>query len=545
MGGQSVAGGRFRLERPLGHGGIATVYLGYDSELDRPVAIKVLAENLAGDEAFRRRFLREARLSARLSHPNVVSVYDAGEEADGRPYIVTELVDGETLAEVLSVRGPLPADETAALAVQACRGLAHAHAAGLVHRDVKPQNLLLRPDGTLKVADFGIARAAEGTALTQAGTVLGTAAYLSPEQALGQEATPAGDVYSLGAVLYELLTGRPPYELDSLADLAAKQAEGAITPVRELAPGVPQRVEDAIMRSLARNPAYRPASADEFAQELEPSVTTTAALPRPRPARRGLWIALAAVLVPAAILLGIALATRDSGGKPPAKLRPPRGGADPARSDSAGAGEKPERLAPALLALGAGGVGGGGALAAEADALAPERELHFLAGLVDPPLDRREGDLERVGDLGVGEADDVAQEERHLQVGAQVLDRAPEGVDLLDPLDRRVQHLERGDVVECDQRPRPALARPQLVQHAVLGHLEEPGRELRAERELRQPLVDAQEDLLRQVLGQRAVPADEPEDVVEDGGLVGAEDEGERSLVSALRLSKDAWVGLG
>jgi serine/threonine-protein kinase len=323
MGGQSVAGGRFRLERPLGHGGIATVYLGYDSELDRPVAIKVLAENLAGDEAFRRRFLREARLSARLSHPNVVSVYDAGEEADGRPYIVTELVDGETLAEVLSVRGPLPADETAALAVQACRGLAHAHAAGLVHRDVKPQNLLLRPDGTLKVADFGIARAAEGTALTQAGTVLGTAAYLSPEQALGQEATPAADVYSLGAVLYELLTGRPPYELDSLADLAAKQAEGAITPVSELAPGVPQRVEDAIMRSLARNPAYRPASADEFAQELEPSVTTTAALPRPRPARRGLWIALAAVLVPAAILLGIALATRDSGGKPPAKLRPP------------------------------------------------------------------------------------------------------------------------------------------------------------------------------------------------------------------------------
>ena len=152
--------------------------------------------------------------------------------------------------------------------MQACRGLAHAHAAGLVHRDVKPQNLLLREDGTVKVADFGIARAAETTALTQVGTVLGTAAYLSPEQALGEQVTAAADVYSLGAVLYELLTGRPPYEFDSLADLAAKQTSGQITPVSELAPGVPRGVEDAVMRSLARNPSYRPASAAAFAKEL-------------------------------------------------------------------------------------------------------------------------------------------------------------------------------------------------------------------------------------------------------------------------------------
>jgi serine/threonine-protein kinase len=302
---------------------MATVYLGHDSELDRPVAIKVLAETLTGDETFRRRFLREAQLAARLSHPNVVSVYDAGEQADGRPYIVMEHVDGETLADVLRKRGPLPADEAATLAAQACRGLAHAHAAGLVHRDVKPQNLLLRRDGTLKVADFGIARAAEGTALTEAGTVLGTAAYLSPEQALGQEATPAADVYSLGAVLYELLTGRPPYELESLADLAARQAEGSITPVSELATGIPQRVEDAVMRSLARNPAYRPTSAGELARELEPAETATAPLPRPRRDRRKPWIALAGVLVLAVTLLGIALATRGSGGKPPAKPRPP------------------------------------------------------------------------------------------------------------------------------------------------------------------------------------------------------------------------------
>jgi eukaryotic-like serine/threonine-protein kinase len=314
---QAVAEGRYRLERPLGHGGMATVYLGRDSELDRPVAVKVLAEHLAGDDAFRARFLREARLAARLSHPNVVSVYDAGEEADGRPYIVMEHVEGGTLAELLRDRGRLPADEAVALALQACRGLDHAHAAGLVHRDVKPQNLLLRSDGTLKVADFGIARAAETTALTQAGTILGSAAYLSPEQALGEEVTPAVDVYSLGAVLYELLTGRPPYQFDSLAELGAKQASGSITPASELAPEVPQPVEDAVMRSLARNPAYRP-SAAELTRELAPQTGEPRTLPLEPPRRklRRLWLALAGVLALAAVLLGIALGTGGSDNHP-------------------------------------------------------------------------------------------------------------------------------------------------------------------------------------------------------------------------------------
>ena len=310
MGGGSVAGGRYRLERPLGHGGMASVYLGRDTELDRPVAVKLLAENAAGDDGLRRRFVREARLAARLSHPNVVSVFDAGED-DGRPYLVMEHVEGPTLAEVLARRGRLPPEEVRGLGLQAARGLAHAHAAGLVHRDVKPQNLLLRKDGTLKIADFGIARAAEGTSLTQAGTVLGTAAYLAPEQALGQEVGPSADVYSLGAVLYELLTGRPPYEFDSLADLADKQRRHAITPVRELAPEVPSDFEGFVMRCLARNPAYRPANLEG---ELAPGEPPTQPLPvAQKPQRRRLWLGVAAALAVAAILLGVTL----TGGKSP------------------------------------------------------------------------------------------------------------------------------------------------------------------------------------------------------------------------------------
>jgi serine/threonine protein kinase len=316
MGAESIAGGRYRLERRLGRGGMASVYLGHDTELDRPVAVKLLDGTFVQDDAFRKRFVREARVAARLSHPNVVSVYDAGVDEAG-PYIVMEHVEGENLAELLSRRGRLPPDEARGLALQAARGLGHAHDAGLVHRDVKPQNLIARGDGTLKVADFGIARAAEATALTEAGTVLGTAAYLSPEQALAEPVSAASDVYSLGAVLYELLSGRPPLHFESLADLAVdRRAE--IAPVRELARETPRELEDVVMRCLARNPAYRPANGGELAGELAPrEAAPTRPLPaKPRPAgQRVLWVLPAGLIAVAAVLLAVAL---RSGGSSPA-----------------------------------------------------------------------------------------------------------------------------------------------------------------------------------------------------------------------------------
>jgi eukaryotic-like serine/threonine-protein kinase len=264
---ETLAAGRYRVESTLGQGGMAAVYLAHDSELDRAVAVKVLAEHLADDDAFRQRFLREARMAAKLSHPNIVHVYDQGEE-NGQPFIVMEYVDGPTLSEELKRTGPLPPARVVDLALQICGGLEHAHASGLVHRDIKPGNLLLREDGTVKIADFGIARAAQATKLTQIGSVLGTAAYLSPEQAAGEPVTAAADIYSLGCVLFELLTGRTPYVFESLPELVVKQRDEPITPIRELRPDVPPELEAAVMHCLARGPEHRPASAAELAQEL-------------------------------------------------------------------------------------------------------------------------------------------------------------------------------------------------------------------------------------------------------------------------------------
>jgi serine/threonine-protein kinase len=321
---------------------MAVVYLARDEELHRLVAVKVLAGHLAGDATFRARFLQESRLAGRLSHPNVVQVYDAG-ETEGSPYIVMEYVPGDTVAH----RGKLVAADVVPLALQACAGLQHAHNAGLVHRDVKPANLLIREDDVLKIADFGIARAAELTRLTEHGTVLGTAAYLSPEQAAGEEVTAATDIYSLGAVVYELLAGRPPYEFESLAELAAQQTDGLITPLRDLEPSVPEAVEAAVMHALARNPHFRPRSASDFAEEIASSSEVATeplraiAITEPLRSRRyrrlpgprsWLWIAGAAAVAIAAVLLGLlSIGGNSPAPKPqPVPIRAPVRGATPA-----------------------------------------------------------------------------------------------------------------------------------------------------------------------------------------------------------------------
>jgi len=338
-----LAAGRYRVERTLGQGGMAVVYLAHDEELHRLVAVKVLAEHLAGDANFRARFLQESKLASRLSHPNVVQVYDAG-ETEGSPYIVMEYVPGDTLAQ----RAKLTHAEVVPLALQACAGLQHAHDAGLVHRDVKPANLLVREDDVLKIADFGIARAAELTRLTQHGTVLGTAAYLSPEQGAGEEVSAATDIYSLGAVIYELLTGRPPYEFESLAELGAQQTGGVITPLRDVEPSVPEPVEAAVMHALARDPRFRPTSAADFAHELasaselptEPLLATAITEPllsrtyRSLPGSSAwLWIGGAAAVALVAVILGLLSIGGGSGSstKPqPRPIRSPVRGATPA-----------------------------------------------------------------------------------------------------------------------------------------------------------------------------------------------------------------------
>jgi serine/threonine-protein kinase len=276
---------RYELVRPLGHGAMATVDLAHDAELDRPVALKRLAENLARDEELRRRFLREARLAARLAHPNVVRVFDVGED-DGRPFITMEYVEGETLADLVARRGRVPAREAATLGMQACAGLAAVHAAGLVHRDVKPQNLLLSLDGVLKLGDFGIAAGHDGTRLTLTGTVLGTAGYLAPEQARGEQVTAAADIYAAGAVLYELLTGGPVRSAGSLAELGA--ADGFRPPdLAPRAPEAPPELVAAVTACLAFRPEERPPSAAALARLLAPAASEaeTLSLP-PDPAQR-------------------------------------------------------------------------------------------------------------------------------------------------------------------------------------------------------------------------------------------------------------------
>ena len=261
--------GRYRLDERLGAGGMSTVYRARDNVLERQVAVKLLAEHLAEDDGFVTRFRREALAAAKLIHPNVVQVYDSGQDADAhRHFIVMEYVEGPTVTQLVR-GGELQDTERAVdIGIQACEGLEYAHRHGVVHRDVKPGNLILNPEGVVKLADFGIAKAAEDSQITQIGSVVGTAAYLSPERVQGEEANASADVYSLGVVLYQLLGGRLPYESGSLSELALRQQEGAPPPLHTLNPDVPPELSRAVSRALAPRPDLRYATAAEFEEAL-------------------------------------------------------------------------------------------------------------------------------------------------------------------------------------------------------------------------------------------------------------------------------------
>ncbi|MDQ4005640.1 MAG: protein kinase, partial [Actinomycetota bacterium] len=260
-------GGRYEVGEVLGRGGMATVHRGTDTTLGRPVAIKLLADRYAGDQSFVERFRREAQASARLNHPNIVSVYDTGDE-DGFHYIVMELVEGETLAEMLRREGRLSTEGSARIAGDVARALEAAHGEGIVHRDVKPGNVMLTSGGTVKVMDFGIARAAEEDTLTQTGVVLGTAAYLSPEQSRGDAADARSDIYSLGCVLHEMLTGEPPFGGETPVAIAYRHVNERPVPPSSREAHVPSEMDAVVMRALEKDPARRFPDARAFADAL-------------------------------------------------------------------------------------------------------------------------------------------------------------------------------------------------------------------------------------------------------------------------------------
>jgi serine/threonine protein kinase len=282
---EALISGRYELGDRLGSGGMSTVYRATDRVLERTVAVKILAEHLSDDDKFVARFRREALAVAKLIHPNIVQVYDTGVDS-GRHYIVMEYVEGKSVAQLLQTRGRLGPELGVEIGVQACAGLEYAHRQGIIHRDVKPGNLMVigGPAGrtrgnapihdpptdemTVKLTDFGIARATAQTRLTQVGSVVGTAAYLAPEQARGEEARPAADVYALGVVLYQVLTGRLPWEGSTLAELAIRRENEKPLAPTSYDPDVPETLSAAVLRSLESDVKDRYGSARELSRAL-------------------------------------------------------------------------------------------------------------------------------------------------------------------------------------------------------------------------------------------------------------------------------------
>jgi eukaryotic-like serine/threonine-protein kinase len=301
---------RYEIGALLGSGGTADVFCAYDTRLDRTVALKILLEQWSHDPDRVERFRREARASAQLNHPNIVTVIDGG-AWQGRPYIVFEYIEGEDLKELVDREGPLPVERSVELVIQIGRGLAYAHRHGIVHRDVKPQNVLLG-GREAKVTDFGLARAADADDLTLTGSIIGTSYYLAPEQASGQPTDERSDVYSLGAVLFELLTGTVPFDGDGFMDVALKHVHEPLPSVLALQPSLPPEIAAVVTRALTKDPAGRFQSMDELVEELEATQPRTAGeqtdtivppVPlrvrgqRPRPRRRELLVGVFALVL--------------------------------------------------------------------------------------------------------------------------------------------------------------------------------------------------------------------------------------------------------
>src|SRR5215211_8734829 len=271
----TLLNGRYRLDAQVGTGGMSTVYRAFDSTLERRVAIKLMHRDIAGDSDQLERFRREARAVAQLSHPHIVGVIDAGED-DGRPFIVFEYVDGETLKERIRRLGRLPIAEAIAYSIEIGRALMAAHAERIVHRDVKPQNVLIDPEGCAKVTDFGIARSLELDGLTAAGRVLGTTDYVAPEQAIGDSATPQSDIYSLGVCLWEMLTGDVPFKGKNQVAVAMQHVRDPIPDVTRLRPEVPAVLASIIDRATRKELKNRYATVEEMVRDLEQALAIEA-----------------------------------------------------------------------------------------------------------------------------------------------------------------------------------------------------------------------------------------------------------------------------
>jgi serine/threonine-protein kinase len=448
-----VIADRYAVRELLGRGGMAEVYLATDRVLDRPVAVKVLGSWLASDASFVERFRREALAAARISHPSLVAVYDAGSE-DDLHYIVMEHVPGETLAEALRREGRLPADRARTIAARVGEALAVAHAAGIVHRDVKPGNVMLTPDGRIKLMDLGIARGIEGESITRASSILGTAGYVSPEQARGERVDHRSDIYSLGCVLYEMLSGRQPFEADNPVAVAYKHVHEAPVAPTSIEPSIPPALEAVALHAMEKDPDARFPTVADMTAALEDAtgplpameatqplpgrgavpIAPTTPLPRraERPPRRRRMAPILALIVGLALLGALAFALL--GGDPPADGR---ANSSPSRSVTSSATGSPstspsptpsavpvdsvDAAAEALRTVVADGVAAG--------RISPKAEEDILKGL-DEALEKfAEGDTEKAHeelDHLEEKVDELLQKDEIHQSQEQRIDRAIE-----------------------------------------------------------------------------------------------------------------------